>query len=525
MGTGLGGIGAIKALVRSGLTPVVLDVGESLPVDVAADMQFLRNKDPKSWTRDDLRRFTARRGSASSARVPRKSILGSEYFYGGGDLRAEMGTDFKPGFPPYSEASGGFSAGWGAAFLPIHEDDMGGWPIDHYRLIDAMRQCVSGLPIHEPIDEIARVFPILGSGRGHARTLSRAEKRILGRLERVGEKSSGFSFVAGQSRLLTDFSDESDSRCRYCGHCSSGCVFGSIYKASDEVEELAKLGLIEYRRGLRVERIDSTDDGPVIRAWNLRSQKMESIESDRVFVAMGAVQSSVLFLRSMEMFDQPITIRQTGGFLQPLFSVGRLPLDWPDINTQSAIFAEFKVPKVSANWVHSQISPANELVLRRIGIHGRRSGGLGSVVQRQAAEHLAMALVNIHSSFGPSFEVRIRNNSSRDSQVESRQVFSNESKEIHRVVSRSFLKLMRSAGFATTQLIQQGSTTVAGFHFGASMPMRLQPNSEFETDILGRPTGWSKVHFVDTSVLPSIPATTVGLLTMANGFRIAAESF
>jgi hypothetical protein len=522
VGTGLGAIGAIKSLVNSGITPLVLDVGESLPVDVAADMKYLRSKDPKSWNKDDLRKFSVPRENASGALVPRKSILGSEYFYGGGDLRAEMGTKFKPGFPPYSEASGGFSAGWGGAFLPIHADDMVGWPISHEQLISAMRQAVGDLPIHEPEDGISRIFPVLRSGRRHIRTVSTAEARILKRLERLSENSSRFSFVAGQSRLLTDFSDDSDSRCRYCGHCSSGCVFGSIYKSSDDVEDLASRGLIEYRRGLRVERIDSAESGPVIRAWNLQSQKMESIESDRVFVAMGAVKSSVLYLQSMGIFDQPITIRRTGGFLQPLTSLGRLPLDWPDINTQSSVFAEFKVPEVSENWVHSQISPANELVLRKIGIQSRWVEGFDDVVRRRTAEHLAMALVNIHSSFGPIFELRVQEHV--NGQVESRQLISDEAKQVNRAVSRAFLKLMRRAGFVTTRLIQQGSNTVAGFHFGASMPMRLEPKSEFESDTLGRPQGWSKVHFVDTSVLPSIPATTVGLLTMANGFRIAQES-
>jgi len=38
--------------------------------------------------------------------------------------------------------------------------------------------------------------------------------------------------------------------------------------------------------------------------------------------------------------------------------------------------------------------------------------------------------------------------------------------------------------------------------------------------MLGRPTGWSNIHFVDSSVLPSIPATTLALTIMANACRI-----
>jgi choline dehydrogenase-like flavoprotein len=523
IGSGLGGTGAIKALVRNGHKPVVLDVGAGPPSDVERDMQFLRNKDPRSWSSDDLGLFAAQREQVSKSLVPRKSILGSEYFYGGGDLRAEMSSQFKPGFPPYSEAIGGFSAGWGGAFLPIHEDDVKDWPVPHHHLMDSMRACVSGLMVHEPIDGITHVFPSLGAGVGRTRDLSRAETRILKQMERASRRSGPSSVVVGQSRLLTDFSEDSEARCRYCGHCSSGCVFGSIYKTADEIEGFAKRDLIEYRRGLRVHQIDSVDSAPVIRAQNIHNGELVSIEADRVLVAMGAVQSSILFMRSMGIVDRPMTIRRTGGFLQPLVSLRGLPLDWPDVNTQSSVFAEFKVPEVSSNWVHAQISPANELVLRRLGIRSRRRGFSDQLLRRQLAEHIGMALVNIHSSFGPSFEVRIRGDEVNEASVESRQIFTDESKRAHRAVFRSFSRLMRSSGFVPIRAAQQGSTTVAGFHFGSSLPMRLNPMSEFETDPLGRPAGWTNVHFVDTSVLPNIPATTVGLLTMANGFRIASE--
>jgi choline dehydrogenase-like flavoprotein len=62
-----------------------------------------------------------------------------------------------------------------------------------------------------------------------------------------------------------------------------------------------------------------------------------------------------------------------------------------------------------------------------------------------------------------------------------------------------------------------------GFHSGGSFPMRSQPK-KFESDSLGRPHGWSRVHAVDASVLPSIPATTVTFSVMANAHRIGWET-
>ena len=53
--------------------------------------------------------------------------------------------------------------------------------------------------------------------------------------------------------------------------------------------------------------------------------------------------------------------------------------------------------------------------------------------------------------------------------------------------------------------------------------MRAQPGT-FECDLLGRPQGWSRLHIVDASVLPSIPATTVTFSVMANAHRIGWET-
>ena len=45
--------------------------------------------------------------------------------------------------------------------------------------------------------------------------------------------------------------------------------------------------------------------------------------------------------------------------------------------------------------------------------------------------------------------------------------------------------------------------------------------SHFESDSNGRPYGFEKVHIVDASIFPSIPATTITLSIMANSYRIA----
>jgi choline dehydrogenase-like flavoprotein len=62
-----------------------------------------------------------------------------------------------------------------------------------------------------------------------------------------------------------------------------------------------------------------------------------------------------------------------------------------------------------------------------------------------------------------------------------------------------------------------------GFHTGGTFPMRTNP-APFETDRLGRPHGMSRVHLVDASVFPTLPATTITFSVMANAHRIGAEA-
>ena len=71
-------------------------------------------------------------------------------------------------------------------------------------------------------------------------------------------------------------------------------------------------------------------------------------------------------------------------------------------------------------------------------------------------------------------------------------------------------------------LLQMGKPG-RSFHAGGSFPMRSKPGA-FETDTLRAPGGLRRVHAVDATVLPSIPATTITLTVMANAHRIGWDS-
>jgi len=61
------------------------------------------------------------------------------------------------------------------------------------------------------------------------------------------------------------------------------------------------------------------------------------------------------------------------------------------------------------------------------------------------------------------------------------------------------------------------------YHSGGTFPMRRAPG-RLETDTLGQLPGLPAVHFIDASIFPSIPATTITLTVMANAHRIATQA-
>jgi choline dehydrogenase-like flavoprotein len=53
--------------------------------------------------------------------------------------------------------------------------------------------------------------------------------------------------------------------------------------------------------------------------------------------------------------------------------------------------------------------------------------------------------------------------------------------------------------------------------------MAMKGSGPLSTDELGRLQAHQNIFFVDTSVLPMIPGTTIGLFAMANAHRIASK--
>lgn len=198
--------------------------------------------------------------------------------------------------------------------------------------------------------------------------------------------------------------------CTKCGYCNAGCVYDSIYKADLEVNQMILDQQIEYLGGWNVLTINEHGSSIKISMVNEVSGEQKIIEADRLFLAAGAVNTARIMLQSQNMYGFEIKIKQTGGFLQPFASPINYPIEWPNQNTQTNLFLEFKEPKVSDHWVHVQVSQPNEVALSKLGLTHSTVNSVRGKFAKFAGGNLLIATVNTHSANGSQFVMRIGNN-------------------------------------------------------------------------------------------------------------------
>lgn len=524
IGSGLSALGAIKSLVAKGIHPTVLDVGDELEPNRAKRATALSIKSPDGWSALDREWLNSNPTVGSTSRIPKKLVFGSSYFYG--ESRREALIKAEGCLPPFSYALSGLSAGWGAAVLPPHADDLHDWPITADELQKYCSKVLEGLPYSAVDDGLNIDFPSLVSKPISIR-LSNAGKTFLSWMT-SGVKLRKGVFLYGQARLMVrpEAGMAGQEGCQYCGQCSSGCAYGAIFKAGDEIKALEQAGKIRYIKNRLVDRLEEQSGGGrlYVRKLDESNSPFEELEFDRVFLAAGAVNSTRIVMNSLKAFDRTVDLKTRGGYVMPVASLRGVPRDWPNCNTQPELFIELKPP--GEHWVHAQVSLENELVVQKLGLHSTHRGLL-SRLKRKLARHLVFLLVNYHSEHSGVYELQLRHDNIKFEQNKAYLQTRQKSRPPNlRTLWSSMLLLTRNLiRIGCIPLLPFAQLNSGSYHVGCTLPMRKNPEAWNDTDTLGRINGWKNIHIADTSVFPSLPGTTIGLLAMANAWRIVEQAY
>jgi choline dehydrogenase-like flavoprotein len=187
------------------------------------------------------------------------------------------------------------------------------------------------------------------------------------------------------------------------------------------------------------------------------------------------------------------------------------------------LFLEIKDPQLSPNLVHLQIYSYNDMLLAAFRQKLRAFFPFLKLPIKAVLERMLVMQGYLHSNSSPRILATL-SQSEQDGRSELQLEAQCGEVDVHAVIASILRKLRKHRSHFNAiplplmmHIAKPGRST----HSGGSFPMRADPG-ELETDCLGRPTGFRKVHVVDASVFPEIAATTVTLTVMANAHRIGS---
>jgi hypothetical protein len=306
----------------------------------------------------------------------------------------------------------------------------------------------------------------------------------------------------------------------------TGCVYGCIFNAADTVRELQRNENFKYESDVIVTRLREQSGAVTIEGFHRTSGAPLSFEAGRVYLAAGVIPTAQIVLRSQDAFDRPLTLRDSQYFLFPIIRArGVLGVDTEALYTLSQAFLELSHPRISRHSVHLQVYTYSDTIASAV----RRSLGPLKLFSRPILERLLIVQGYLHSDESSAIQMTLRRdgNGAKD-YLELKGVPNPETNGAVKRVLKELQGQFRALGGFVVPPMLQISLPGRGFHCGGSLPMRAQQQpqqpGDFETDCLGRPRGWSRIHVVDASVLPSVPATTITFSVMANAHRIGWET-
>ncbi|HET8892710.1 MAG TPA: GMC oxidoreductase [Gaiellaceae bacterium] len=481
IGSGPAGVACASALVARGITPLVLDGG------VRFDPNRVESVPPPSFDLNTL---------------PLKPIFGSLFPYAptGAGVRLTGGVGAVP-----SLAVGGLSTVWGAGILPYAAEDIADWPVSAADLHPHYRAVLGFVPLAGVRDALAERFPL--HVEPAALRVTPQIESLLDDLRSNEVRLRDVGVVAGRARLAVNM-----SKCDYLGLCLTGCPHGAVYSSAHTLDVLAAAGSIMHDAGAVVTRFEETRDGVRL---SVRGAS-EPIVARRVYVACGALPTTRLVLASLEQ-DKPVVIRDSAYFTFPVL---RRRLHTPRVspsiagNTLAQVFVAIDDDAVSSRLVHLSVYGFNDLMLRALAARAHVSERVALRVLQPLLARLLFVQGFLHSDESPGMRATMSGDelfvAPEPGNVTPRA----------RAVLAKLRSIRAELGLDPLRPLLRVWPPGKGFHAGAVFPMREDPGP-LETDILGRLSGFERVHVVDASVLPTVPGGTITLSVMANAHRIA----
>jgi ferredoxin len=522
IGSGVAGVFAARALAARGSKVTILDVGETLDSERQKVVTELHALDARAWPLAQ-RALISANPTMDGDELPKKMHFGSDYIYAAERPFAHVVAS-RDGRAPYPTfARGGFSNIWGAAVLPPAACDMADWPVSHSSMEPYFRKVAAQLPLCGDGGTLARAFPAYKESPGRLDPGPQGAA-LLQDLQRAENELAADHLLYGPARLAihTTAADGLVLPCNGCGECFTGCVRGAIFSTVPMLDGMVRRGEVAYRGGLFVRSVRENASKAHVDVLDMKDGARELI-FDAVFIAAGPLNTTAMLLRSGGYYDRPVVLKESQKFVVPALRMrpAFTASEQPSITLASA-FIEAKVPELSDHWIHGQMIPMNEMIVAVSRLPGLRSA-VGRRVWTPILRRVMLGWWGMHSDHSSSLELRLRVTSSEADTLSITLNVSEKARREARIAARRIAHVARKAGIYFQPRMIRFANPGSGTHCGSSFPMRARPSDPFDSDSLGRPFGWRRIHAIDASILPSIPGTTLAFPVMANAVRIAEQ--
>ena len=518
VGSGPAGVAAARAALAYGARVVMLDVGLALEPERDSVKRRMAATEPARWSREDLDVLVE---DPFSDRLEGffKPVFGSDFVYRLDDQLELQGSERVPLAPTL--ARGGFSNVWGATLLPYRPDDLAGWPLELDRLAPHYERVLDSLPVAAHNDELASRYPLYTSNHQPHR-LGRQASDLLSDLRRDPDTLRRRMVHFGASRLALR---AAPGECLSCGHCLHGCPYDFIWSADHALAELRRNERFEYRSGAFVVRCAGDAKRGTVEVRSTVTGAVERITADRIFLAAGVLGTTAIVLDSLGSYDVAVEVKDSQLFILPLLQLHHdRSVSREDRITLTEVFVDIDDPGVCDMPVRLQVYGYSDSVRRGAARAHPRLFPLLSRAFDLAVPSLLTAFGYVHSDYSDSISVRLSPGNGPRQRLELEPIANPAGREVMRRAAAKLRSLRRTARVVPLTPLMRMSGAGQGFHSGGSFPMRERPG-ELETDLLGRVPALDRVHLVDASVFPTVPAGPITLSAMANASRIATEAW
>jgi choline dehydrogenase-like flavoprotein len=515
-------VACAKALLDAGRRVRMLDAGLTLEPDRAGLVEKLKRSRPEQWTPADVAAFQAGMNPDVGG-VPLKLVYGSDFAYREADEQLGVHYD-NVGLRP-SLAKGGLSNVWGAAMMPFVDGDLDEWPFKLAALAPHYAAVLQLTGLAACRDHLEALFPLHTKGFTELRPSGQSQ-RVLESMERNQEALARAGIRFGRSRVAVRGNlPPTDGGCVYCRLCMYGCPYGYIYTSADSVAELLNNPNFSYQPGVIIDEVRESSQGAEVLGYDQVTRQPMAWQGSRVFLAAGTIATTRILLRSLAAYEQTVWLKDSQYFLLPLVLFRKVRgATRESLHALCQLFLEISDPRRRDTSAHVQIYSNNDLISQAVAkTFGPLQRPLGFLV-RDLQERLLVAQGFIHSQHSSRIAVCLKKDKVTGQERLELRAELNPSARAHvRKLVFKLCKHARHLGVMPLPVMLKVAEPGRSFHSGGSFPMSASPRG-FQTDLLGRPPGWKRIHAVDATVFPSIPATTITFSAMANAHRIGAEA-